>query len=51
MSQDQGQTTNSTNQSISYFALYDSDYVNQGQGSNDTPQLWEIDVWENEWLV
>jgi len=44
MSQDQGQTTNSTNQSISYFALYDSDYVDQGQGSNDTSQLWEIDV-------
>ncbi len=51
MNQDQDQTTNSTNQSISYFALYDPDYVNQGQDSNDTPQLWEIDVWEDEWLV
>ena len=51
MSQDQDQITNSTNQSISYFALYDSDYVNQDQDSNDTSQLWEIDVWESEWLV
>jgi len=51
MNQDQDQITNSTNQSISYFALYDSDYVNQDQDSNDTSQLWRIDVWKNEWLV
>ncbi len=51
MNQDQYQITNSTNQSISYFALYDSDYVNQDQDSNDTSQLWRIDVWKNEWLV